>query len=193
MFESQRSILALLGLLLVATTVDARKDDAFVLDPEPVRPRYIEEREAWKEGRVSLPSWPKDENLVEFEPDGPASPFRFFIDSQSLDTDSEGGVVRYTLVAQSKGGIRNISYEGIRCTLKGAYKVYAYGSRGAFSESMESDWLPISTLGSEAYREDLWRHRFCVPRETRLRPKSEMIRSLQTRGVPGEHTGFQTD
>ncbi len=188
-----------LGLAVLVTLpwvvwgANVGRDDAFVPDPESVRPRSIEEGEAWKEGAVGLPPWPSDGDLLEFEPDGPPLPFRFYIDTRHLSTDPKGGVVRYVVVAESKSGIRNVSYEGIRCTLKGGYRVYAYGSGGRFVEAPETDWLPIPTQGSEAYREDLWRNRFCVPRETRMRPLKEMIRSLKGHGVPREHTGFQAD
>ena len=184
---------ALLLVPYLAWGGDVGRHDAFVPDPEPVRPSSIEEGEAWKEGAVALPPWPSDGDLVEFEPDGPPSPFHFYIDTRHLDTDTRGAVVRYVVVAESKTGTRNVSYEGIRCTLRGGYKVYAYGAGGRFADAPETDWLPIPTEGSEAYREDLWRNRFCVPRETRVKPTREIIRSLKGRGVPRESIGFQAD
>ena len=196
MRSADRSRLTLAALLLLpglAWGANVGRDDAFVPDPESVRPKSIEEGEAWKEGRVTLPPWPSDSDLQEFEPDGPPGPFRFYIDTRHLSTDTQGAVVRYVVVAESGSGTRNVSYEGIRCTLRGGYKVYAYGAGGRFAEAEETDWLPIPTTGSEAYREDLWRNRFCVPRETRVKPVREMIRSLKGRGVPREHTGFQAD
>ncbi len=196
MRSARRTSLTWTALLLIPSLTwggNVGRDDAFVPDPESVSPRSIEEGEAWKEGAVTLPPWPNDGDLVEFEPDGPPSPFRFYIDTRHLDTDTKGAVVRYVVVAESSSGTRNVSYEGIRCTLRGAYKVYAYGAGGRFADAPETDWLPIPKEGSEAYREDLWRTRFCVPRETRVRPTREIVRALKGRGVPHVNTGFQAD
>lgn len=169
------------------------RDDAFVPDPEPVRPRDIREAEEWKEGRVDLPPWPKDADLIEFRPDLPESPFRFYLDGRNLSRDAKDAVVRYTLVAESASGARNVSFEGVRCTLKGGYRVYAYGTGGRFSPIGSSDWLPIPETGSEAFRHDLWRNRFCVPRETRPRTLKEIQGALRNQGTAQQTTGFQAD
>jgi hypothetical protein len=169
------------------------RDDSFVPDPEPVRPRDIQEAEEWKEGRVDLPPWPKEEDLVEFRPDLPEGLFRFYLDGRNLSRDAKDRVVRYTLVAQSASGARNVSFEGIRCTLRGAYRVYAYGTGSRFSPIGPSDWLPIPETGSEAFRHDLWRNRFCVPRETRPRTLKEIQDALRNRGTSQQTTGFQAD
>ena len=190
-----RSSLALALVLAPALALSDRggRDDAFVPDPEPVRPRDIEEAPPWQEGRVDLPPWPKQEDLVEFRPDLPASPFRFYLDGRNLSRDAKDGVVRYTLVAESPNGARNVSSEGIRCTLKGAYRVYAYGTGNRFSPMGPSDWLPIPESGVEAFRYDLFRNRFCVPRETRPRTLKEIQGALHNRGIPQQTTGFQAD
>lgn len=165
----------------------------FELDPEPVRPNNLEEGTKWKEGQVALPAWPADADLLPLIPEHLETPFRFYIDARNLKIDRDGGVVRYTLVAEAPSGVRNLSYEGIRCTLRGAYKVYGYGSGGRFERAPASDWQPLPTKGSEAYREDLWRNRFCVPRETRARRPDEIQRALRDRAVHREGTGFQAD
>ena len=169
------------------------RDDAFVPDPEPVRPRDIQKAQDWNEGRVDLPPWPKDADLIEFRPDMPESPFRFYLDSRNLSRDAKDAVVRYTVVAESASGARNVSFEGIRCTLNGAYRVYAYGTGSRFSPISASDWLPIPEIGSEAFRRDLWRNRFCVPRETRPRTLKEIQGALRNRGTSRQTTGFQAD
>ena len=169
------------------------RDDSFVPDPEPVRPRDIQEAEEWKEGRVDLPPWPKEEDLVVFRPDLPESLFRFYLDRRNLSRDAKDRVVRYTLVAESASGARNVSFEGIRCTLRGAYRVYAYGTGSRFNPIGPSDWLPIPETGSEAFRHDLWRNRFCVPRETRPRTLKEIQDALRNWGTSQQTTGFQAD
>lgn len=186
-------IACLLLALAASNPALAFRDDAFQPDAAPDAPSSVREGEAWKEGAVILPPWPKDADLLEFEPDMPERPFRFYIDRGSLDIDPAGQVVRYTLVAESRSGVRNLSYEAIRCTIRGAYKVYAYGANGSFQQAPASDWLPLTRDSSEGYREDLWRNRFCVSREARVKPEREIVRSLKGRGSNREHTGFQAD
>jgi hypothetical protein len=95
--------------------------------------------------------------------------------------------------AESRGGARNLSFEGIRCTLKGAYKVFAYGAAGRFTPVDGADWQPIPVLGEDRYRQDLWRYHFCVPRGFQPRPRKDMLRSLRGRVAPNQPTGFQAD
>ena len=191
-----RSILTLALILAPSLGLGARggRDDAFVPDPEPPTPRTIDTApEEWSEGRVDTPPWPKGEDLIEFRPDMPGSPFRYFIDAKNLSLDHKDGIVRYTLVAESSTGARNVSFEGIRCTLKGAYRVYAYGTGGHFSPIGPSDWLPIPHSGTESFRDDLWRNRFCVARETRPRSKKEILAALRSQGRSQYSTGFRAD
>jgi hypothetical protein len=192
-----RSALALVLVVVLAPGLAlgerGGRDDFFVPDPEPGGHRDIQEAEEWREGRVDLPPWPKDEDLVELRPDLPESRFRFFLDGRNLSRDAKDAVVRYTLVAESASGARNVSFEGIRCTLKGAYRVYAYGTGGRFSPIGPSDWQPIPESGAEAFRHDLARHRFCVPRETRPRTLTEIRRALKDQGTSQQTTGFQAD
>jgi hypothetical protein len=188
-----RPLPALVALtLFVAAPVIAR-ESAFQTDPEPVRPTNIQEGTEWKEGTVALPAWPADSDLTEWTPDNLESPFRFFIDTRHISVDKAGAVVRYILVAQAPSGTRNVSFEGIRCTLKGAYRVYAYGSGGHFVRSPPTDWQPLPTQGSEAYRLDLFRNRFCVPKDIKPRRPDQIDRALHDRSSNREVTGFQTD
>ena len=79
-----------LALLLAPSLIfgaSGGRDDAFVPDPEPGGKRNIEEPREWTEGRVDLPPWPKDADLVEFRPDLPGTPFRFYIDGRNLRRD----------------------------------------------------------------------------------------------------------
>ncbi|WP_295580784.1 CNP1-like family protein [uncultured Lamprocystis sp.] len=183
--------LILMPLLLGAARTNA--DNNFKLDPEPIRPSNVQEGAERQEAAVNLPPWPRDQDLLAFTPEGPRSPFKFFIDGKNLRIDEPIAAVRYTLVIELPSGGRNVSYEGIRCTLKGAWKTYAYGSDGAFAEAPAAEWQPLSTSASEAYRDDLRRHYLCVPRETRTRPLKDILRALQGRGRSSESTGFQAN
>jgi hypothetical protein len=183
--------LILMPLLLGAAST--RAENNFKLDPEQVRPHNIQEGAERQEAAVTLPPWPRDQDLLAFTPEGPESPFKFFIDGKNLRIDEPIAAVRYTLVIESPSGKRNVSYEAIRCTLKGAWKTYAYGSDGAFAKAPAAEWLPLSTGPSDAYRDDLRRHYLCVPRETRTRPLKDILRALQGRGRSSEITGFQAN
>lgn len=170
----------------------AARNDAFVPDQEAPGPRDIQPGKSWREAPIRLPPWPKDADLLEFQLDGPEDAFRYFIDTKHLSVGPDK-VVRYTLVAQSRSGTRNVSFEGIRCTPKGQYKVFAYGAGGRFSPLDGTDWQPVSEFDMERYRYDLWRFHLCVPRGFKPRPKKDMIRSLSGHIAPRQNTGFQAD
>jgi hypothetical protein len=106
---------------------------------------------------VVLPAPPKGE-LIEFFVSS-ASSFKFFIDPKSLAVGSDG-VVRYTLVARSRSGAENVSYEGIRCE-DGNYKVYAIGSDGRWS-AQQTDWRRIQDKSVQRWHAELYTRYFCV-------------------------------
>jgi len=191
-FRFRRSACLILAPLLCGAA-PAGAENNFKLDPEPIRPSNIQEGAERQEAAVILPPWPRDQDLLAFIPEGPQSPFKFFIDGKNLRIDEPIAAVRYTLVIESPSGGRNVSYEGIRCTLKGLWKTYAYGSDGAFAKAPAAEWQPLSTGPSDAYRDDLRRHYLCVPRETRTRPLKDILRALQGRGRTSEITGFQAN
>lgn len=179
-------------LLLGLASAGLLADNAFVTDPEPDVPASVRPGQPWREATVELPPWPEDADLLELTLDGPPSPFRYFVDSRNLGVGPDE-VVRYTLVAEGRNGARNLSVEGIRCTPKGRYKVFAYGSGGRLDAVEDADWRPISSDPGERHRQDLWRHHLCVPLGFKPRPKADMIRSLRGRLPPRQNMGFQAD
>lgn len=181
-----------IGLLLGLS--GAWADNAFVPDAEPPAPSSITPGQAWQEADSTLPPWPKDADLVELVPDGPDSALRYYIDTRNLQVGTDGAV-RFTLVAEGQSGARNLSVEGIRCTPKGVYKTYAYGSSstGRFDPVPGTDWQAIGGEGAERWRYDLWRFHFCVPQGFKPRPKTDMIRSLKGPISPRQNMGFQSD
>jgi len=169
----------------------------FELDAGPPLPRSMREHDPgqWEETEaVQLPPWPRAEDLVTVPVDGDDGRFTYRIDARSLRT-SPDGVVRYTLVAEAAGGARNVSYEGLRCTPHGTYKIYAYGAdQGFIATAIADDWLPIERLGADRLRYDLWRHYLCVPRLFQPRPRDEQLRLLRSGRVPRvENRGFLSD
>jgi hypothetical protein len=183
-----------LRLLLLASVGIAGMATAqnFVLDAEPPAPSNITTGPTWKESDVALPSWPQDQDLVELEVDGPDQAFRYFLDSRTLQVGADD-VIRFTLVAEGRGGTRNLSVEGIRCTPKGAYKTFAYGASGRFEPAGETEWLSIVGDNSERWRHDLWRFHLCVPHGFEPRPKRDMLRSITGRIAPRQNMGFQAE
>ena len=181
---------SLLALLLWGQPAPA--DNGFRLDQEHVRPHggMQDEPIAKPDTTAPLPPWPRDADLINFVPDGPTLPFKFSVDGRNLSLHDRNSEVRYTLVIESPTGTRNVSFEAIRCTLHGAYKVFAYGTDGRFVKAPGEEWLAIPEVGNESYREDL-RQRFCVPREFRARPIKDLQRALRGHVARTDGTGFQ--
>lgn len=170
----------------------ADRERPFIDEPETDAPTSVTERDtSWKEAPTTLPPWPKDSELVEFQVDDPSSQFRQFIDGKHISVGSDGAV-RYTLVVEARSGVRNVSFEGLRCTPQGAFRIYAYGYDGRF-ERTEGEWQKIHGRLNDKIHRDLHKLILCIPREFAPRPKKDMIRAMRTR-VPHEaNTGFVTD
>lgn len=168
----------LFASLLMTQAPALMADDVFIPNMQS-RPKEVETTPtaSWRELTMPLPPLPDDNDLVEFTLDGAVSPFRYFVDSKHLLASADA-VVRYTLVIESRSGSRNLSYEGIRCTPQGQYKVFAYGTNAQFVALNENEWRPIDDAGSERYRSDLWRFHFCMPSEFKPRLKTDILRSL---------------
>lgn len=95
----------------------------------------------WDEIAVQLPPFPKDQDLYSFYVSATATS-RFFLDSQNLMIGSDG-VVRYTLVVISPSGVRNVSFEGMRCETR-ERRIYASGhADGSWSKARGNRWVRI--------------------------------------------------
>jgi hypothetical protein len=180
-----------IAALFLVPALGRAQERPFIDEPEHFTSNRVQEGEPWKEGSAGLPPWPADSDLVEFHVDGEPSPFRYFIDGKHLSVGSDG-VVRYTLVVESSTGVRNVSFEGLRCTLRGVYKVYAYGSGGSFKR-VEEDWQPIQERGNDPYHRDLYQALLCVPLKMEPRPKKDMIRALEGHVHRRDNAGFLPD
>jgi hypothetical protein len=182
------------AVLFVAglVTGPALAERRFIDEPEPVRPSTIQEPEYWSEGVAALPPWPKDADLVELRLDGPSGLLRYYIDGRNLAVGNDE-VVRYTLVAESASGARNISFEGIRCTPKGEHRIYAYGIGGRFEPAPAGDWQRLPAAGTNDYRRQLHGQVLCVPLKFEPRPKRDMLRAMKGPVHPRENAGFMTD
>lgn len=87
----------------------------------------------WKEGEVqAAPAFDPGKLLVFDVSTG--SSLVYGVDPATLRIGNDG-IVRYVVVATSRTGVRNVLYEGIRCS-SGEFKTYA-------RHSAESGWRPV--------------------------------------------------
>jgi hypothetical protein len=127
---------------------------------------------------VTLPAPPKGE-LIEFFVSS-ASSFKFFIDPKALSVGTDG-VVRYTLVARSRSGAENVSYEGMRCEY-GTYRVYAFANDGRWA-TMQSDWRQIEPRSVQRWHNELYLRYFCT-NGISIRSPEEGLNALRRGGHP---------
>jgi hypothetical protein len=131
----------------------------------------------WQEIAVQLPPAPKQENLLPFYVSATATQ-TFAIDSRSLSVGADG-VVRYTLVATSESGARNVSYEGIRCASY-EHKLYAFGRPdGSWSRSRRDQWERINTNAANRQHAALFKDYFCAEQSV-AGNAGEMIRRIRS-------------
>jgi len=126
----------------------------------------------WEAQKALLPPYPKAASMVPFYV-GPG-PFAFFVDSGSVRVGQDG-VVRYTLIARSRSGATNVSYEGIRCEGY-ARRVYAFGSDASWSRATNSQWVPINRLAAEP--QTALANDFFCPERGPVRTTEEALRTL---------------
>lgn len=180
----------LLFALTSASVTAGEWERPFVDEPSGLGSDVEEKDRAWKEGSWSLPDWPAEANLVEFVVEDPSARFRQYIDKASLEVGSDGAV-RYTLVVESASGARNVSFEGLRCTPGGEYRVYAFGHEGRFKTAV-GDW--VSLRGRQHDEIHLQLHRIlCVPLKFEPRPRKDILRVMRSRVPLEANTGFMAD
>lgn len=133
----------------------------------------------WVELSAQLPLYPKAENLVEFNVSS-ATRNRHFVDTDSISV-GEDKVVRYTVVIETTGGAKNVSFEGLRCETA-ERRLYAYGhADGTWSKARNAGWEGIKLRSLLSYHKALYEDHFC-PDGINARDAGAAVRSLQ-RGV----------
>ncbi len=132
----------------------------------------------WQEQSSELPALPKEEDLLPFDVNESKRRFNYAIDRTSLSA-GEDGVMRFSLVIESKSGVKNSSYEGIRCSTK-EYKVYAYGSKKQFKAVRKPVWRRI--LPRNLYHLALYRDYLCHSLGAVIQPlpPEQAIKSILT-------------
>lgn len=133
----------------------------------------------WEELEVLLPPVPKEQDLVGFFVSS-ATDNRFFVDSASVSVGPDG-VVRYALVVLAASGVRNVSFEGMRCETR-ERRLYALGrSDGAWSMSRNQRWERLREGGANRQHAALFQEYFC-PGGVIVRNASEAIDALRRGG-----------
>jgi hypothetical protein len=161
--------------------------------PSAFEEAYDDETRPWVEVETQLPSPPAASDLLNVSVGGGTS-YRFQIDKQSMSIGSDG-VFRYTLVATSAAGSRNVSYEGIRCDTH-QRKIYAIGrADGTWVKARNAGWAPIEDVGNNRQHAALEKEYFCpegyaardigtiIGRMTPGAASSEAIFDRQTKGI----------
>jgi hypothetical protein len=116
----------------------------------------------WKEEAVTaLPAYPADTDLlaVALPKDAPG---RLYVDPRSLSVGTDG-VIRLILVIETRGGTRNVFYDGIRCQTR-EHKTYAVGTpERSLTGLKDPRWQPIRSYGAGMIRHVLQHDYLCDP------------------------------
>lgn len=153
---------------------------------------YVAQNEAGEqasdEQKLTLPAFPKDQDLVRIQVDGDVN-FDFFVDLESVSVGRDR-IVRYTLWARSVGGAINITYEGIKC--KGRErKFYAFGRKDrTWAVARDPQWTSISIAPRDLAQATLHDAYFC-PGRSMVPDRAEAIRVLREGGNP--RAGYSAD
>ena len=149
--------------------------------PDPFERDFGDDTKGWKEIQTQLPASPRSEDLISFSVSG-ATPYRFSIDRKSLAIGSDG-VYRYTLVAVSAEGARNVSYEGIRCATR-EKKIYAIGRNdGTWVRARNAAWTPIEEVDINRSHAALMKDAFC-PVYNASKSVAEILARMSKRPPP---------
>lgn len=160
---------ASIAVALLAVAVTAHAQPRFEED-------FDDKDKPWQEIAIQLPPAPRQENLLPFDV-STTTVYSFAIDAKSLTVGTDG-VIRYTLIATSDAGVKNVSYEGIRCE---SYerKLYAFGQPdGTWSRSRRDQWERISTYAANRQHAALAKDFFCLEK-TVAGKAEEMIERIR--------------
>ena len=123
---------------------------------------------------VALPAYPRKDQLIEFSV-APAREFRFYVDAASVSVAKE--VVYYAMVARSKAGAENVTFEGMRCAT-GEVRIYAVGRDGGWV-GRPGEWRP---RGFERWHNALYREYFCPVGQV-IASREAAVAALRTGGA----------
>jgi len=162
------------GMVLICFMLNVSAQSLLGDDEDEKRLKQMQE-----EAPVALPAFPVEENLLYFEV-SPTQTMKFAVDSQSLAI--AGHEVRYTLVADSSSGARNISYEGVRCF---SYEVkhYAYGYKNEWKSARNNTWRKIQFHAANRPQAALVQDYFCLDKIIEGKPENMLDRIRSRRSL----------
>lgn len=146
--------------LMVGATGAAHAERTYIHEGQD---RGEDTEEPWRESEVEFPEFPSEDALRLLELDALESRYNYYLVPGSM-TQGEDKVVRYVIVIETRRGVRNVLFEGVRCAT-GDFKTYAYATRdGTFRAFRTGRWLPLRTntrQGPLSYRLPLARDILC--------------------------------
>jgi CNP1-like family len=147
--------------------------------PSAFEEAFNDDTKEWKELETQLPAPPGPRDLMSFPVSG-ATSYRFAVDAKSLSVGTDG-VFRFTLVATSPSGTRNVTYEGIRCDTH-EKKLYAIGrSDGTWTRARTAKWMRIEEVGNNRQHAALEKDILC-PDGYNARSPEQIIARLRPPG-----------
>jgi hypothetical protein len=135
----------------------------------------------WEEKAAELPPYPQDEDLYSFHVSN-TTVNSFYVDTAHISLGSDG-VVRFSLLIISPAGVRNMSYEGMRCQSR-ERRTYALGHpERRWNPSRGSLWVPIREAATNRHHAALFLDFFCPDgiMATRL---ENVVRAIKKQGEP---------
>ncbi len=161
-----RILLPLLGLLAwhVAWARDADPYERFrSIDENDQDFQYDSSGDTpWVEQAIDKPPAPNPKALAPLAVDSAPRGFHVLIDTSSIRNGEHDDVVRFWLVLESSRGVRNYSYEGMRCGT-GEYKLYGYAmpDGGRVRPYAHPTWKPLRATPGGRYRIELKNDYLC--------------------------------
>ena len=142
-------------------------------------------KERAREINVTLPSAPATADLLPFDLRN-STDLKAAIDRRSLAVGTDG-VVRYVLVLTSARGVRNVSFEGIRCD-PAEWKMYAIGREdNTWSAVRDPEWRVAEQKAWNAIRFTLAKDYLCEATGLPARDAAAIVRRIKN-SVPARNT-----
>ena len=113
----------------------------------------------WVESTVDLPLLSSGQDWMPFYVSA-VTENSFFVDGKSLSVGVDG-VVRYMLLVRSPSGVRNVTFEGMRCETR-ERRQYASGrADGTWAKSRADAWVRIRDELANRHHAALFLDYFC--------------------------------
>ena len=142
-------------------------------------------RERARELEAKAPPSPADADLLPFDLRNNTD-LKAAIDKRSLAVGTDG-VVRYVLVLTSSRGVRNVSFEGIRCD-PAEWRMYSIGQPdGTWSAVRQSEWRAAEQKSWNSIRFTLAKDYLCEATGLPARDATAIIRKLKN-SIPSRNT-----